>query len=158
MATHICGKGHEGCVNPHHLKWGSAQTNSDDKRRHQTMVQGAKMWKARFSEDEVMRIYSDPRRPKEIAKEIGCGVSVISHIQIGRTWRSVTSHLGPARDAANRKLNEPEVQHIYSDRQTPVAELMEKYGVSESTIRHIRSGRSRRGITSSTTPPRQAQH
>lgn len=36
MAAHSCGKGHEGCVNPKHLRWATPLENSADKVIHGT--------------------------------------------------------------------------------------------------------------------------
>ena len=35
-AAHSCGKGHEGCVNPHHLRWATRTENFADKIIHGT--------------------------------------------------------------------------------------------------------------------------
>jgi hypothetical protein len=36
-AAHDCGKGHLGCVNPHHLKWKTHRKNEEDKIKHGTI-------------------------------------------------------------------------------------------------------------------------
>ena len=33
-ALHSCGQGHNGCVNPRHLRWGSVKDNCDDRTKH----------------------------------------------------------------------------------------------------------------------------
>jgi hypothetical protein len=34
MALHTCGNGHEGCVNPNHLYWGTVKDNAADAAEH----------------------------------------------------------------------------------------------------------------------------
>lgn len=36
QATHNCGRGHLGCVNPNHLEWKTGSQNQFDRRRHGT--------------------------------------------------------------------------------------------------------------------------
>ncbi len=36
LALHSCGNGHNACVNPWHLYWGSFQDNADDSAKHGT--------------------------------------------------------------------------------------------------------------------------
>lgn len=40
QASHSCGKGHEGCVNPRHLEWKTISENLLEKRRHGTQSSG----------------------------------------------------------------------------------------------------------------------
>src|SRR5215471_14726746 len=35
-ASHSCGRGHLGCVNPRHLEWKTAAENQQDRRKHGT--------------------------------------------------------------------------------------------------------------------------
>lgn len=57
-AAHSCGMGHEGCVNPRHLRWASPLENSRDKRKHGTYVRGEKVNGAKLSADDVRKIRS----------------------------------------------------------------------------------------------------
>lgn len=36
QASHSCGKGHEGCVNPKHISWKTTSDNLKDRRKHGT--------------------------------------------------------------------------------------------------------------------------
>jgi hypothetical protein len=38
-ALHSCGKGHIGCINPWHLRWGSKKDNVYDAMEHGTAIQ-----------------------------------------------------------------------------------------------------------------------
>ena len=39
-ACHSCGNGHSGCVNKHHLRWGTHSENEQDKIKHGTYFRG----------------------------------------------------------------------------------------------------------------------
>src|SRR5260221_680223 len=39
-AAHSCGKGHEACVNPRHLRWATPKENAADKKIHGTHIKG----------------------------------------------------------------------------------------------------------------------
>lgn len=41
-AAHSCGKGHEGCVNPRHLRWATSQENKADIILHRAAAAGCR--------------------------------------------------------------------------------------------------------------------
>lgn len=89
QAAHSCGKGHEGCVNPRHLRWATAKENVADRKVHGTQMYGEDAPRAKLSERDVRHIrrwlergYSQPR----VAKEFGVSVSVIHDITTGKSW------------------------------------------------------------------------
>jgi len=55
-AAHSCGKGHEGCVHPRHVRWDTAKGNHADRLRHGTHTRGSKNGRAKLSEDDVLAI------------------------------------------------------------------------------------------------------
>lgn len=80
-AAHICGNGHEGCVNPKHLRWATAKENNADKRLHGTQPH-------MFSEDQVRAIRS--LRPElteaEIAERFGTTRAQIHSVLLRRSY------------------------------------------------------------------------
>lgn len=46
-AAHSCGKGHEGCVNPNHLRWATASENQLEREAHGTSNAGDRHWTKR---------------------------------------------------------------------------------------------------------------
>lgn len=86
--AHSCGKGHELCVNPHHLRWATRRDNHADKIAHGTVARGEKNPRHKLSSDEVPRIrlllWAVPQH--EIARQFGVCQMSISHIATGRTW------------------------------------------------------------------------
>lgn len=71
-AAHSCGKGHEGCINPKHLRWATKKENAADKKLHGTHIMGEKAPWAKLTEDDV--------------REIRALQGVLSQSQVGKLW------------------------------------------------------------------------
>lgn len=92
QAIHSCGNGHAGCVNPKHLKWGTAQENADDRIRHGRSKRGQQHWQSRFTDEQVASIkqmLGDGVKASEIARTFGVSRKTIGGIAEGRTWKWV---------------------------------------------------------------------
>lgn len=91
-AAHTCGKGHEGCVSPSHLKWATRKENEGDKRAHGTLLTGERHGSAKLTESDVRRIKAmlGKRSQREIAEDFGVSQSLISYVNLGRLWGHVT--------------------------------------------------------------------
>lgn len=87
-AAHSCGKGHEGCVNPRHLRWATAVENSADMKAHGTVVRGEKQHSARLTPDEVRKIRSLRGKvlQRELAGMFSVDITQISRIQRRLSW------------------------------------------------------------------------
>lgn len=88
-AAHSCGKGHEGCVNPHHLSWKTRLENKADSIAHGTHVRGHKHRLAKLTEDKVRLIRSEITRGQKqsvIAQKYGVSRGTISDVSSGRHW------------------------------------------------------------------------
>jgi len=84
------------CVNPNHLRWATAQENTDDKFRHGTVLEGANAANARLTETQVLAIFQSTESGPCLAERFGVGTSTIDAIRTGTSWRSTTRHLsGP---------------------------------------------------------------
>lgn len=79
-----------GCVNPDHLRVGTAQDNSDDKVRRNRQMRGRGAWKAKLTEEQVRSIYADKRQQKVIAAEYGVTENAVQAIRAGYNWKHVT--------------------------------------------------------------------
>lgn len=89
FATHVCGNGHKGCVNPKHLRWASAKQNQMDRARHGTSNRGERCGSAKLSRDDVYQIRRLIERGamlKDIASKYSVNPITISDIKTGRTW------------------------------------------------------------------------
>lgn len=93
-ATHSCGNGHGGCVNPKHLVWGSAKKNAQDKFIHGSIAAGERNggcklhWK---TVSKIRKLAGTRGRPgamtqQAVADMVGVGQSQISAIVRGRSW------------------------------------------------------------------------
>ena len=88
IAAHSCGKGHEGCVSPKHLRWASMAENSADRLLHGTDLRGEKSPNAKITEAqarEIIRLRGKVRQV-DLAKRFGISQAHISKIQIGGCW------------------------------------------------------------------------
>lgn len=88
-AAHSCGLGHEGCVNPRHLRWATRKDNSADRLAHGTDLRGAKSPTTSLKPMQVEEIRSlaGRMRQKDIAMRFGIGQSTVSRIQRGKVWQ-----------------------------------------------------------------------
>lgn len=118
QAAHECGKGHEGCVNPRHLKWKTQAENNEDCRRHGTL---ARHWGGnvrRLKPDQIQAIKDAHfvRTQDDLAAEYGVSASTIWDIWHGRshTRPSKIPHWTPdeelkLREAINLGMNFPQI-------------------------------------------------
>lgn len=84
-AAHSCGKGHEGCVNPRHLRWATHEENMADQIGHGTRLQGETQNGAKLTERQVASI-------RELAHTVTYqALADLFGISIGHAW-SVANH------------------------------------------------------------------
>lgn len=94
VSRHLCGKGHEGCINPHHLKWGTLKQNSADRKRHGTdkEVFGERHGMSKLTESDVkkiIRLINKGLSNRDIAKKFPVGPWNIEHIRQGKSWKCI---------------------------------------------------------------------
>lgn len=92
VCRHLCGKGHEGCVNPMHLMWGSHVDNAQDRILHGTDLAGERNGRCILSDDDVLFIYGSKGKIRQIdlAKIYGVSRSAIAHIHSGKNRSEIT--------------------------------------------------------------------
>lgn len=91
-AAHSCGKGHEGCVNPNHLRWATFSENAEDKIKHGTLLFGENAPHAKLSNDDVREIRRRLERgdiQKDIAADYDMDPSSVTKIKKGKLWSRV---------------------------------------------------------------------
>lgn len=89
-ACHSCGKGHEGCVNPWHLYWGTHTENMADKIKHGTNYEGERHVSSKLNNIKVKNIRRLQKRgykDAQLARLYGVGVSAIRDIRVNKTWK-----------------------------------------------------------------------
>lgn len=89
-ARHLCGRGHEGCVAPAHLVWGSPSQNQQDRVDHGTSSRGEQSGRSRLTEAdvrEIRRLLTEGKmRQVDIAAQFEVSQRTISSIAVNRTW------------------------------------------------------------------------
>lgn len=88
---HRCGLGHEGCVNPGHLYWGTRAKNVDDRKVHGVFVppplkRGKSNGNAVLQETEARAIKGSAARGIDLADVYGVSPGTVSAIRTGRLW------------------------------------------------------------------------
>ena len=79
QAAHSCGKAHEGCVNPRHLRWATPRENSADRHIHGTQTK-------KLTVEQVREILNSSEKNASLARRFGVDPSNISHIRRGKQW------------------------------------------------------------------------
>lgn len=91
-ARHTCGKGHNGCVNVHHLTWGTPKENQRDRTLHGTDNRGERCGNASLTEADVhkiRRLIKKDWSDRKIADKFDVTRHAISSIRRGRTWTHI---------------------------------------------------------------------
>ncbi len=91
QAAHSCGRGHEGCTHPKHLRWATPTENVADMHLHGTALVGSKAPWAKLDEDQVryIREMRGVLLQRELATQFGVSKALVGLIQRGQRW----SHL-----------------------------------------------------------------
>lgn len=91
-AAHSCGKGHEACIHPKHLRWATKIENHADQVVHGTRLIGAKNPSAVLNEAAVRRARAmrGQKAIREIASSFGVSFSCMRAVLAGETWKHVS--------------------------------------------------------------------
>lgn len=86
--AHSCGKAHEGCVNPKHLRWATAKENQADRIQHGTTNRGERSGSAKLTVKDVLRIRSLAFHlpQKAIAEQYGVSGGAVHDIIARKNW------------------------------------------------------------------------
>lgn len=104
LVRHLCHKGHLGCVNPKHLRWGTYSENTFDYLADTGATQGEKSGMSKLTEEQVLEIVElvrSGKMQKKIAKDYGVTQSTVSRIWLGKSWAHLTKI--PKREVRRRK-------------------------------------------------------
>lgn len=90
-ASHLCGNGHKGCMNPRHLAWKTPSENEADKIIHGTKSVGQKQGRSKLTDDQILKIREMARTytQDEIAHQFGVMQPIISRIIHRKNWSHV---------------------------------------------------------------------
>lgn len=131
-ASHSCGNGHLGCVNPKHLSWKTRSENQQERRKHGTHGRNGdtKRYKLTLKDVSEIRALLGTMTTQEIAERYGVTRSNIRQIQLGKTWG--------VDKPVPREFSDDEVRAIRQS-QRRLTDLASDYGVGRSVIRRIRN-------------------
>ena len=90
QAAHSCGN--RMCVNRKHLRWATAQENSDDKAIHGTQTRGSDVAVSKLKEEDVKVIrerLSQGKTLTEMAQIYSVSIPTIARVRDFATWRHV---------------------------------------------------------------------
>lgn len=87
-ASHSCGKGRQGCVNPRHLEWKTASENHLERRRHGTAATNTWGTSGKLSADtvEAIRRLEGLTTNMELARRFDVSVDTIRRIFTRETY------------------------------------------------------------------------
>ncbi len=87
-ASHICGKGHEGCFGARCLSWKTKSSNMADRIGHGTEMRGEDVPNSKLTETQVIRIrkLAKTNTHQEIADQFGVSRPAISNVISRKTW------------------------------------------------------------------------
>lgn len=90
-AAHSCGKGHEGCINPKHLRWATHTENLADQLIHGTRIRGEMAYNAKLTEDDVryIRAMRGKISQSKLAASLGVKQVAVYKVQHRITWAHV---------------------------------------------------------------------
>lgn len=88
QACHSCGKGHEACVSPAHLYWGTPTENNADQLEHGTRARGERQGQSLLAEADVLEIRRLGRciPQVEIARRFSVSKQLVSKIVRRERW------------------------------------------------------------------------
>ena len=92
-ATHSCGNGHGGCVNPRHLSWGTRTRNQLDRRFHGTKSRGGWQHRPKLTPVDVIQIrkYDGPLTQARLAQIFGVTDATIRDVRSGKSWKRLAA-------------------------------------------------------------------
>lgn len=85
-ASHSCGKGHLGCVNPRHITWKTRAENFADRISHGTDHRGERHPAAKLTESEVRAIRASTDTKEVLAARYAVSVWAVSDIISRKNW------------------------------------------------------------------------
>lgn len=103
LATHSCGKGHEGCVAPWHLSWGTHKSNAEDRETHGTHPHGEESQTAKLTAAQAVEIFMSLETSPITARRYGVNEKTVYRIRWRKAWTEVTDGLISPRPVRKKR-------------------------------------------------------
>jgi hypothetical protein len=136
QASHSCGRGNQGCVNPNHLSWKTNAENQIERYKHSGYQPQRKLTPEQVGEIRSLKGLSPVL---DIAERFGVTPLNIHRIHAGKLWRKTKCHVFTAEEILRIK-SAPRANGMAKG-------LAEEFGTSLATIHRIRNGEAYRHIT-----------
>lgn len=135
-AAHSCGKGHEGCFHPLHVRWADHSTNIMDRVAHGTHNRGEVHPNVKLTRAQARMIAFDGRSWAELAVECGVSESAIQKVKEGTSWSWLTG----IKPKTTKPTLSPEQVLTITEDQREHGEIAATYGCCKETVRNIFEG------------------
>ena len=87
QAAHSCGRGHDGCLNPRHLRWATVVENSADRIAHGTANRGERHGANKLTEANARFVLANRHQPAQyLANRFGVSRATIHRVWKGECW------------------------------------------------------------------------
>lgn len=151
--------GYEACHNngdpadnsPSNLRWDTHINNNLDRKKHGNYQNGERHPQAKITDKQALEIYRSDEPTKVLAERLGVTPTLVSKIRHCQTWIDVTGGTPRCGVRKMRKVGNVLVPGQYDEIRTRrangerVKQLAADYGISESHVYAIVSGRSGAG-------------
>lgn len=117
QASHSCGNGHLGCVNPRHLSWKTRSENQLDRRTHGTATTNplGRRGKITPAIAEEIRSLQGRMTQQQIATSFGVSKPTVRRIFSGKFWRPGAHDPSPMRERIIRRLSSAGAPVTYAE-------------------------------------------
>jgi len=120
QASHSCGKGHEGCVDPRHLSWATNSKNQLDRRGHGTHISNTHGNRGKMTRAQIAELQSLKGRMLQTERMAKFGISQ-GTVQY---WHGVRAQRQAAQPPIDQKIDA-----ALDGKPMPIKELAQKmYG------------------------------
>lgn len=92
IACHSCGRGKFACVNPKHIYDGTAESNLEDRKKHDNQPRGSKSVRSKLKEkdiEEMFEMKAEEFTHQQIADAFSVSKTTVTRILNKQTWKHV---------------------------------------------------------------------
>lgn len=133
------------------LYWGTVQDNANDRDKNGIHQRGCDSAVSRFSEKEIRQILTDERPCRIIAREFNCMHTLISQIQLGKTYSNVAPEIPRREPKRLQRLSDSAVLSIFHDSR-PLTEIGNDHDLTKYAVSNIKLQKSYTDLTKELPP------